>query len=205
MMVGDGADMASHTYTWLDNNKRPIKIPACQYITLVQKWILGKISDPNLVPTDTNFPSQNPANYPSGSGFNTPTSNTPIPAGSTNVNTSLSTLSGREWLGKSSGFPESFETDIRSIYRQMMRCYAHLYHGHWQNPFWHLNSYKELNTCFIHFVNVGKLYNLIGEKEMEPMQPLIDIWQSKGLLPAPQRAQDAPPPTAPQQPSAMAN
>jgi Mob1/phocein family len=56
------------------------------------------------------------------------------------------------------------------------------------NPFWDLNAYKELNTCFIHFVNVGKLFNLIGEKDMEPMLPLIELWISKGLLPATQRA-----------------
>jgi hypothetical protein len=66
----------------------------------------------------------------------------------------------------------------------MMRCYAHLYHGHWLTPFWDVNAYKELNTCFIHFVNVGKLFSLIGDKEMEPMQPLIDLWGSKGLLPS---------------------
>jgi len=66
----------------------------------------------------------------------------------------------------------------------MMRCYAHLYHGHWLTPFWDVNAYKELNTCFIHFVNVGKLFALIGDKEMEPMQPLIDLWVSKGLLPS---------------------
>jgi hypothetical protein len=152
-----------HTYTWLDNNKRPIKIPAYQYIQLVQKWIVGKISDPNLFPTDTSNLSA--LSY-------TPASNAAM---------------GKEWLGKASGFPENFEQDIRSIYRQMMRCYAHLYHGHWMNPFWDLNAYKELNTCFIHFVNVGRLFNLIGDKDMEPMQPLIELWIGKQLLPPSQR------------------
>lgn len=71
----------------------------------------------------------------------------------------------------------------------MMRCYAHLYHGHWVEPYWHLNSHKELNTCFIHFINVGKLFNLLGDKEMEPMQPLIDLWLAKGLLPQQAQAQ----------------
>ena len=107
-----------------------------------------------------------------------------IAAPPTSLNAPLSTLSGRsDWLGKASGFPESFETDIRSVYRQMMRCYAHIYHGHWLDPFWHTNAYKELNTCFLHFVNVGKTFGLLAEKEIEPMGPLIDIWTSKGLLP----------------------
>ncbi|KAF2089090.1 Mob1/phocein [Saccharata proteae CBS 121410] len=168
---------AGHTYTWLDNNKKPIKIPAYSYIQLVQKWIIGKINDPALFPTDTSIPSQ-----PSSTSH----SNTPIPSPPTSLNAPASQLAGREWVGKSSGFPENFKEDIKSIYRQMMRCYAHLYHGHWLDPFWHLNAYKELNTCFIHFVNVGKQFDLLGDKEMEPMQPLVSLWLQKGLLPAKQ-------------------
>lgn len=181
---------SGHTYTWLDNNKKPIKIPAIQYINLVQKWIVGKINDPNIFPTDTASVSVGASTYASGSL--TPGS-TPQPLGPTSINAPLSQLAGREWLGKSSGFPETFEGDIKSIYRQMMRCYAHIYHGHWLDPFWNVSAYKELNTCFIHFINVGKLFNLIGDKEIEPMQPLVDLWGEKGLLP-PVTAKDQPPP-----------
>jgi hypothetical protein len=170
----------SHTYTWLDQAKRPIKIPAVQYIHLVQRWINGKISDPSLFPTDTDFR----ATHNGQSSGSTPTGGA-IAAPPTNINAPLSSLSGRsDWLGRASGFPETFETDIRSIYRQMMRCYAHIYHGHWLEPFWHTNAYKELNTCFLHFVNVGRTFGLLAEKEIEPMGPLIDIWAGKGLLPA---------------------
>jgi hypothetical protein len=187
--------VSRHTYTWLDNNKKPIKIPAIQYITLVQKWILGKINDSSIFPTDTSF--SNPSAYPSG-GTSTPHSEVPIRAGPTTLNSPLSALAGRDWLGKSSGFPENFEGDIKAIYRQMMRCYAHIYHGHWLEPFWNIGAYKELNTCFIHFINVGKLFGLIGDKEMEPMQPLIDLWSAKGwLAPTPVTSQSMPPPARP--------
>jgi len=66
----------------------------------------------------------------------------------------------------------------------MMRCYAHIYHAHWLE-FWHLGAYKELNTCFIHFANVGRLFGLLTDKDLEPMGPLIDIWLEKGWLPRP--------------------
>ena len=122
----------SHTYTWLDNNKRPVKIPACQYINLVQKWIMGKISDPALFPTDGSF--QAPATYASG-GLNTPHANSPIPAGPTNLNAPLEKLAGDDWMGKPSGFPRNFENDVKSIYRQMLRCYAHIYHGNCVDQF----------------------------------------------------------------------
>ncbi|KAH7385607.1 protein kinase-like protein activator [Pyrenochaeta sp. MPI-SDFR-AT-0127] len=181
---------SGHTYTWLDNNKKPIKIPAIQYINLVQKWIVGKINDPSIFPTDTTSVSVAAPTYASGS---LSSNSTPQPLGPTSVNAPLNQLAGREWLGKSSGFPENFETDIRSIYRQMMRCYAHIYHGHWLEPFWNVGAYKELNTCFLHFVNVGKLFNLIGDKEIEPMQPLLDLWIEKGLLPSSTTKENAPP------------
>jgi hypothetical protein len=183
-----------HTYTWLDNNKKPIKIPAIQYITLVQKWILGKINDPSIFPTDTTFSSTSSSSVYASGGTNTPHSEVPIRAGPTSLNAPLSSLAGREWLGKASGFPENFEGDIKSIYRQMMRCYAHIYHGHWLEPFWNLSAYKELNTCFIHFINVGKLFGLIGDKEIEPMQPLVDLWLAKGWLPQSQATQQQPAP-----------
>jgi hypothetical protein len=181
---------SGHTYTWLDNNKKPIKIPAIQYINLVQKWIVGKINDPSIFPTDAT-PLVNPSTYASGSG--TPGNTTPQALPPSSLNAPLSQLAGREWLGKSSGFPETFEGDIKSIYRQMMRCYAHIYHGHWLEPFWNVNAYKELNTCFIHFINVGRLYGLIGDKEIEPMLPLVELWTEKGLLPVPGATEQKPP------------
>ncbi|TKX22313.1 hypothetical protein C1H76_5421 [Elsinoe australis] len=148
------------TYTWLDANKNSVRVPAPQYIAYVQRWITGKITDPSIFPTDAFTGPPPPLNNP--------------PAGTQD-----------SWLGKSSGFSASFPSDIRNIYRQMFRCYAHVYHAHWLE-FWHLGAYKELNTCFIHFVNVGRLFGLLNDKDLEPMGPLIDIWLEKGWLPRPQ-------------------
>ncbi|KAL9055298.1 MAG: hypothetical protein Q9162_003605 [Coniocarpon cinnabarinum] len=148
---------AEFTYTWLDSERRPIKIPAQQYIFLVQKWILGKINDQRIFPQGNSGPSDEAIKNPT-----------------------------KDWVGKMSGFPSSFEHDVKTVYRQMFRCYAHLYHGHWLEPFYHLSAYKELNTCFIHFVNVGKLFNLLDDKDLKPMQPLVEIWTASKLLPATQ-------------------
>jgi hypothetical protein len=86
------------------------------------------------------------------------------------------------WLGKTSGFPQRFETEIKNMYKQMFRCYAHLYWGHWLD-YWHLNCYRDLNTCFIHFVNVGRVFGLLTDRDTEPMQPLIELWIHRGDLP----------------------
>ena len=170
----------SHTYTWLNSDRQPIKVPAHQYIALVQKWIIGKITDPAIFVTDTT--TSNNA-YASGSLTSTGTS-TPIAAGPTSLNAPLAQLAGNDWVGKASGFPENFHTDCKNIMRQMFRCYAHLYHGHWVDPFWHIGRYAQLNSCFVHFVTVAKTFNLISDKDMEPMQPLIDIWLAQKAIPA---------------------
>ncbi|TKA64045.1 hypothetical protein B0A49_11954, partial [Cryomyces minteri] len=180
---------AGQTYTWLDKDGKPDRVPASQYIGRLQKWIIGKIEDQNLFPTGTVTVapmSPTSSSYMTAGGSNTPGTQTPIAAGPTTSNLPLSTLAGselRDWLGKASGFPEHFETDIKSIYRQMMRCYAHIFHAHWLDPFYNLGAEKTLNTCFIHFVTVGKLYRLLSDKDLEPMQPLVDIWIVQGLLP----------------------
>jgi hypothetical protein len=85
------------------------------------------------------------------------------------------------YLGKASGFPPRFEVEIKNMYKQMFRCYAHLYWAHW-NVFWDTNGHRELNTCFMHFVNVGLIFGLLTARDIEPMGDLIDIWIANGTL-----------------------
>ena len=172
---------SSHTYTWLNNEKAPIKVPANQYISLVQRWIVGKIQDAKSFPTES--PSGTAPTYASG-GLNTPGANTPIAMGPTTLTTPLSTLAGHDWVGKAAGFPETFLGDLKTIFRQMFRLYAHLYHSHWENPFWHIGAHRDLNSTFVHYITVAMLFGLLEKKDMEPMQPLIDIWIANGSIPA---------------------
>ena len=144
------------------------------------------MDDPKAFPTDNITGSS--TIYASGS-LNTANANTPIPAGPTTSTAPLSQLAGRNWLGKSAGFPESFYSDIKTCFRQIFRLYAHLYHSHWVEPFWHLSGtsnsgYTDLNSCFVHFITVAKLFGLLSDKDTEPMQPLVDIWTANGSIPA---------------------
>jgi MOB kinase activator 1 len=150
--------MHSADYTWIDQNRNPMPLPAPTYVKHIQTWVGGKVLDTSLFPMDpfTSAPS--------------------IPS------TAQAASDPNYWLGKPSGFPQRFETEIKNMYKQMFRCYAHLYWQHWL-AFWDLNCYRELNTCFVHFINVARLYNLLSEKDMEPMQPLVDVWVKQGVLP----------------------
>lgn len=157
---------------------------------MVQTWLVGKLTEKSVFPTDTL--SSAPTEYPSVTTLNTPGANTPIAMGPTTLTTPLSTLAGHDWVGKSTGFPETFFHDCKLIFRQMFRLYAHTYHSHWIDPFWHLqgngsspsSGWTDLNSCFVHFITVAKLYGLLSDRDMEPMQPLVDIWVANGAIPA---------------------
>ncbi|KAJ9203889.1 hypothetical protein DTO166G4_6863 [Paecilomyces variotii] len=144
------------TYTWLVDG-RAAKISAPKFINRVEKWIVSKIHDPVMFPTD-------------------PVNGVPRTAVG-------DAASGDDWIGKSSGFPQTFYKDCQGIMKQMFRCYAHLYHGHWLDPFWHINRHEMLNMSFVHFVTVAKYYKLVADKEMEPMQPLIDLFIKQEKIP----------------------
>lgn len=159
-----------HTYTWLDNSKQPVSVTAAQYIGLVQRWMNGKIHDSRAFPTSD----------PKELGANSPSYENPTAAGR---------LAGRDWFGKSTGFPETFLHDVRTCFRQIFRIYAHLYHSHWVDPFWHVlgnnpsPAWMNLNSCFVHFCTVAKLYGLLSDKDAAPMQPLIDLWIANEYIP----------------------
>lgn len=173
------------TYTWLENG-RPAKIPAPSYIVRVQRWIVGKIHDPNVFPTEPP-PAIAATAFASGdtNGSNSPAPGTPIAAGPTTLNQPLSQLAGvrDEWIGKSSGFHPNFHNDVKGIIKQMFRCYAHLYHNHYENPFWNLSRHLELNSCFVHFMTVSMYYDLLSKKDVEPLQQLVDIFIAQGVIP----------------------
>lgn len=65
----------------------------------------------------------------------------------------------------------------------MFRCYAHLYHCHFEEPFWHISRSAELNSCFVHFMTVAMYYDLITKKDMEPLQALVDLFVAQGVIP----------------------
>jgi len=164
----------------------------------MQRWISGKVDNTSIFPTDpagvsfacnTGSPPVASSTYASG-GLNTPSAlSTPIPAGPTSLNTPLSTLAGPgDWIGKSSGFPQEFFDVCQTIFRQMFRVYSHLYWGHFVDPFYHLSLEKHLNSCFSHFVLTATALEVLKPHELEPMQPLIDLWAANGTFPPESKA-----------------
>lgn len=153
-------DASNHSFTWLNSRLQPVEIPAYEYLTLVQRYISGKIDDVNIFPTD-----------PAGVSFaDNPAFCTPLPE------------SGQDWVGKRSGFPQNFMETCQTIFRQMFRVYAHLYWSHFDDMF-SLNLEKSMNSCFSHFILTATTLNLLKKTDLEPMQPLIDLWAALGTFP----------------------
>ncbi|KAK4093356.1 hypothetical protein Purlil1_2513 [Purpureocillium lilacinum] len=161
----------NHSFTWLNKDREPVELPAYEYMTLMQRWISGKIDDTNIFPTDATGVSyaHNPA-----------ITTTPL--------SQLSNPGDPEWIGKRSGFPEKFIDVCQMIFRQMFRVYAHLYWAHFTEPFYHLNLEKQLNSCFSHFVLTATALDMLRAQELEPMQPLLDIWAANGTFPPESKA-----------------
>jgi hypothetical protein len=129
-------------------------------LTLVQRYISGKIDDATIFPTD-----------PAGVSYaDNPAFCTPLPE------------SGQDWVGKRSGFPQNFMETCQTIFRQMFRVYAHLYWSHFDDMF-SLNLEKSMNSCFSHFILTATTLNLLKKSDLEPMQPLIDLWAALGTFP----------------------
>ncbi|KAK2603804.1 Maintenance of ploidy protein mob2 [Conoideocrella luteorostrata] len=157
----------SRSYTWLNKNHEPVDLPAFEYMTLMQRWISGKIDDTAMFPTDPNAVSY--ANHPDYA----PVSGVyPFPQ-----------TGGDDWPGSRSGFPMQFTSTALLVFRQIFRVYAHLYWNHFVTPFYHLNLEKQLNSCFSHFILTATTLDMLKPEELEPMQYLIDLWAADGTFP----------------------
>lgn len=158
----------SHSFTWLNNRREPVELPACEYMTLMQRWISGKIDDPSIFPTD-----------PCGVSY------APSP---TNATATSPLPNSGDYVGKRSGFPDKFFDICQMIFRQMFRVYSHLYWAHFTEPFYHLNLEKQLNSCFSHFLLTATALDMLKPQELEPMQALIDLWAANGTFPPESKA-----------------
>jgi len=73
----------------------------------------------------------------------------------------------------SSEFGKNFLPTAKKILSRMFRVYAHVYHSHWEKVK-SLGAEAHLNTCFKHFYYFTSEFNLIDEKDLEPMKGALD-------------------------------
>jgi hypothetical protein len=129
-------------YSWLDANKKPLRLPAPTYIEYVLQWISNRINDESIFPTKANPTT-------------TATINTPS-AGSTGPSPTGVQGARESWIGKDGGFPQSFYMTCKAIYKQMFRVFAHIYHTHFAKIV-HMSLEAHFNSFFAHFVHFARV------------------------------------------------
>jgi len=172
---------STQSYTWPNSRHEPVELPAYEYITLMQRWISGKIDDTNIFPTDPSGVSFAP--FPQQQNGSTTAAGEPTANGS-----STAPAVEDDWVGKRSGFPKDFHGICRTMFLQMFRVYAHLYWEHFLEPFYQLNLEKQLNSCFSHFILSATTLDLLRPEDIEIMRPLVDMWAADGTLPPESKA-----------------
>ncbi|KIM43018.1 hypothetical protein M413DRAFT_393900 [Hebeloma cylindrosporum] len=85
-------------------------------------------------------------------------------------------------------FHPSFPATVRTVYRQLLRVFAHIYHAHYPQIL-HLRSEPHFNSLFAHFLAFGREYELLEVRDIkgEPNAPvgvglLWERWKEKGIL-----------------------
>eukprot|EP01113_Clastostelium_recurvatum_P011799 TRINITY_DN1604_c0_g2_i1.p1 TRINITY_DN1604_c0_g2~~TRINITY_DN1604_c0_g2_i1.p1 ORF type:complete len:223 (+),score=51.96 TRINITY_DN1604_c0_g2_i1:106-774(+) len=70
-------------------------------------------------------------------------------------------------------FTKLFLPTAKKILSRMFRVYAHIYHSHFEKVK-SLGAEAHINTCFKHFYFFVSEFQLVEEKDLVPLQPLID-------------------------------
>jgi len=72
-----------------------------------------------------------------------------------------------------SEYPKNFNAIVKQIYKRFFRIYAHIYHSHFSRIV-KVGAEAHLNTCFKHFIYFVTEFKLIDQKEMKPLEDLIN-------------------------------
>jgi MOB kinase activator 1 len=68
--------------------------------------------------------------------------------------------------------PNFVQKHVKVAFKRLFRVYAHIYHSHFQQ-FVQLDAQAHLNTCFKHFIYFVREFDLVDEKQLEPLKMLI--------------------------------
>lgn len=78
-------------------------------------------------------------------------------------------------------FPPNFPALVKSIYSQLFRIFAYIYHNQFDKIV-HLSLEPHLNSLFCHFTSFGKTFDLIDKNESVPLQQLIQSMELQGKI-----------------------
>ncbi|KAK9481103.1 Mob1/phocein [Lipomyces japonicus] len=77
--------------------------------------------------------------------------------------------------------PAHFPQTLQNIFKQMFRIFAHIYHNHFDTIV-HLGLEAHWNSFFAHFISFSKEFELLDDREVEPLKELIDSFVAQGKV-----------------------
>lgn len=105
--------------------KKPISLPACQYVENLMNWIQNFLDNDNIFPSKVGAP-----------------------------------------------FPQQFPNLVRTIFKRLLRIYAHIYCHHF-HEISELGLQSHLNTSLKHYVIFSNEFDLISRKDYGPLDDLV--------------------------------
>jgi len=160
-----GCSYVRLNYTWINQDRKSVHLPAPTYIDYVMTWVQNLLDDDNTFPTKSG----------------------------TSASSLLSPPLSRERvfapIKPGQDFPASFPSTIKHVYRQLLRVFAHIYHAHYPQIL-HLRSEPHFNSLFAHFLAFGREYELLDIKDVRGPSnaPAVGIgalwerWREMGIL-----------------------
>lgn len=83
-------------------------------------------------------------------------------------------------IQETQSFPKNFNKRVGMIMRRFFRVYAHLYYHH-MKYIREIQAEAHLNSCFKHFVFFALEFNLIEQKELQPLADVINRLKEKDV------------------------
>jgi len=80
-------------------------------------------------------------------------------------------------------FPPDFRKGIKLIYKRLFRIYAHIFHSHYKEMV-EQEADAHLKHSFKHFIYFVKEFDLVGLKDLEPLQDLVALCMESKSEPA---------------------
>eukprot|EP00842_Homolaphlyctis_polyrhiza_P000107 jgi/Hompol1/1097/HPOL_001630-RA len=153
----------NYEYSWIDSQKRSLKLPAPQYTDYVMAWVQNLVNDESIFPTKAGEYSHIRCDI------------------RLLVLTDCHDRTALSLCDPDGEFPKDFQATVKLIFKQLFRVLAHIYHAHY-DIILHLSSEAHLNTLFAHFVCFAREFDLLDKKEMAPMAEFIVLLEESGRI-----------------------
>ncbi|UYV65071.1 MOB3B, partial [Cordylochernes scorpioides] len=175
-------------YLWADGNKykKPVSLPAPQYISLLMDWIEAQINNEDIFPVKVEISTKTKTSSIKEKFWNFKKANWNLYQKNTNEDfrkapTRIKDLE-QNWISfkntiikaakvsipREVPFPKNFIPNCKKILTRLFRVFVHVYIHHFDRLV-SIGAEAHVNTCYKHFYYFITEFDLVSQKELEPL------------------------------------